>query len=375
MGVKDAERRVGTNRGVLSPTTATARTRPGAGRPPVVASVPAHLPYVRHLAAEHGPAHAQLIEPLDGPARMLDPCWVASADFDVYHLHTGYDACSPDQLRALVEVLRRRATPLVVTVHDLHRRPDPRLDVLVPGADAVVTLTPSAAAEIRARWGRDAQVVAHPHVVDLQAMAVAQDCRARRRTGALRIGLDLTHDHPGSEPLRILPTLLDTVRALPSVVLEVDARPELFRGPSPRPVAELASLLRTASGRGDLQLHLHEPLVGGELWAHLASLDVSVLPHGSGTHSWWLEACRDLGVTVVAPSCGYLAEQGPVLTYQHDEASYDADSLAAAIRHAHRERPQLGASIDERRAQRRAGAEAQARLYESLLDVSRSRPA
>lgn len=307
---------------------------------------------------------------------MLDPCWVATADFDVYHLHSGHDGCSADQLRALVEVLRSRGTPLVLTVHDLHHRPDPGLDLLVPAADAVVTLTPGAAAEIERRWGRRAVVVPHPHVVDLRTMAVAQDCRARRRTGTFRIGLDLTHRGPDTDPLRILPTLIEAVRSLPHAVLEVDAPPELFHGTIPRPVAELAGRLRTASGRGDLQLHVHEPLVDGELWAHLASLDVSVMAERAGTHSWWLEACRDLGITVVAPSCGYFAEQGPVLTYEHDEASYDADSLVHAIRTAHRERPQLGATIDERRAQRSAGAEAQARVYELVVaDVRRSRPA
>ena len=55
---------------------------------------------------------------------------------------------------------------------------------------------------------------------------------------------------------------------------------------------------------------------------------MSVLPYRFGTHSGWLEACRDLGTTVVAPDCGYYADQGPVLTYRMDEHRYDADSLA-----------------------------------------------
>jgi hypothetical protein len=322
-----------------------------------------------------GDGPAQLVEPLDGAARMLDPCWVATADFDVYHLHAGHVVSSPDELRALVEVLRGRRTPLVVTVHDLHR-PDEGLDVLMSAADAVVTLTPGAAAEIASRWHRRAVVIPHPHVVDLQAMAVAQDCRGRRRTGVFRVGLDLTRPSPEADPLRILPTLVETVRSLPAAVLEVDAAPELFGGAAPRPVAELAALLRTASGRGDLQLHVHGPLTGGDLWAHLASLDVSVMPERTGTHSWWVEACRDLGTTVVVPTCGYFTEQGPTLAYGHDETSYDAESLARAIRTAHRERPQLGATIDERRHQRDRAAGDLAALYESVVaEVSRSRRA
>ena len=48
---------------------------------------------------------------------------------------------------------------------------DEQLDVLVPAAAELVTLTGGAAREIRQRWGREAQVVGHPHVVDLKTMA------------------------------------------------------------------------------------------------------------------------------------------------------------------------------------------------------------
>ena len=38
----------------------------------------------------------------------------------------------------------------------------------------------------------------------------------------------------------------------------------------------------------------------------------SVLPYRFGTHSGWLEACYDLGTAVVAPTCGFYAEQQPL---------------------------------------------------------------
>ena len=57
-----------------------------------------------------------------------------------------------------------------------------------------------------------------------------------------------------------------------------------------------------------------------------------MLPYRFGTHSGWLEACYDLGTAVVAPSCGFYAEQQPCVTYRHDEDGLDADSLAAAVR-------------------------------------------
>jgi len=96
-----------------------------------------------------------------------------------------------------------------------------------------------------------------------------------------------------------------------------------------------------------------------------------VLPYRFGTHSGWLEACRDLGTTVVAPTCGYFVEQGPVLTYGHDEHGLDADSLADAVRTAVLERPALGATIDERRAQRALVADVHDEVYAAAISARR----
>ena len=116
---------------------------------------------------------------------MLEPGWVDSHadEFDLMHVHFGFDAVSPAHLAEVAASLRRQGRPLVVTVHDL-RNPhhldrtlhDAQLGVLVDAADAVLTLTHGAAEEIRARWGREAVVVPHPHVVEEERLA-----RARRR--------------------------------------------------------------------------------------------------------------------------------------------------------------------------------------------------
>ncbi|GAB6985763.1 glycosyltransferase family protein [Nocardioides pyridinolyticus] len=271
-------------------------------------------------------------------------------------------------------MLRDRDKPLVFTVHDLRhphheqRGPhDAQLDVLVPAADELITLTPGAAAEIGRRWGRTATVLPHPHVVDLRTMGVAQDCRARRHDAPFRVGLHVTSLRPSMDPLRILPTLVDTVRDLPGAVLHVNVHRDVLDDDGSRCDTELAAYLRAAEERGDVELHVHDHLSDQELWNDLGSLDVSVLPHRFGTHSGWLEACRDLGTTVVAPTCGYFAEQGPVLGYTHDETTFDAESLDRSLRLAHAHRPRLGASIDERRAQRNAVAEAHEVLYRSLV--------
>ena len=139
---------------------------------PVIASVPSGHVYVRHLDPSDGPSgvirlpdprpRADVPDAQWWPPRMLEPGWVdAHADeFDVMHVHFGFDAVSPDDLGRVVASLRHHGQPLVVTVHDL-RNPhhldrtlhDAQLGVLVEGADAVLTLTPGAAAEIAARWG------------------------------------------------------------------------------------------------------------------------------------------------------------------------------------------------------------------------------
>ena len=73
-------------------------------------------------------------------------------------------------------------------------------------------------------------------------------------------------------------------------------------------------------------------MTDGELWAYLGSIDVSVLAYRFGTHSGWLEACADLGTAVIAPDCGYYAEQRPVHSYRYNETEFDPDSLVAAVR-------------------------------------------
>lgn len=353
----------------------------------IVASVPSGHVYVRHLApetSEDGAGVRRLPDPHpdrpDTPAGavwwppvMVRPEWVSAHDVDVFHLHFGFDACEPGELAALVAALRARRTPFVFTVHDL-RNPhhatrelhDAQLDVLVPAADELITLTPGAAAEIGRRWGRTAHVLPHPHVVDLPTMAAVQDDRARRPEGPFRVGLHVKSLRPSMDPLRILPTLVETVAALDDAVLQVNAHRDVLDDDGKRHDARLAAYLRRAEERGEVELHVHDYLSDEDLWAYLASLDVSVLPYRFGTHSGWLEACRDLGTTVVAPSCGFFAEQGPVLGYVHDEERYDAESLASAVRIAHQHRPQLGVTVAERRAQRAAVAGAHEALYRSL---------
>lgn len=279
-----------------------------------VASVPADHVYVRHLADPLEPdGIVRLPDPpvpgaLPGqwwPHPMLEASWVAAhaADFDLFHIHFGYDDRTPEQLARLVGELRAHRKPLVVTVHDLrnphHREPaahDAALDVLVCAADAVLTLTRGAAAEIARRWTRDAVVVAHPHVVDPDVGATPRSSHA-----GFVVGLHAKSLRANSDPVPVARALAATVATLPGARLQVDAHDD-GRGRS------------VATALSGLDVRVHPPFSDDALWEYLFGLDVSVLPYRFGTHSGWLEACHDLGTTVLAPDCGFYAQQGPCVT-------------------------------------------------------------
>ena len=67
--------------------------------------------------------------------------------------------------------------------------------------------------------------------------------------------------------------------------------------------------------------------------AQLQQLHVAVLPERFGTHSRDLEICRDVGTRVVAPSCGWFADQwSEVVSYGNDEErGLDDVSLTGAV--------------------------------------------
>lgn len=346
-----------------------------------VASVPANHVYVRHLSPPEGDRVTRLADPRPcgapsgsqqwWPPVMLDPGWVDEhADsFDVFHLHFGFDAQTPAALSELLAALRRNGKPLVYTVHDLvnphhldegeHRA---QLDVLVPGADRLITLTPGAAQEIAARWGRAATVLPHPHVVEPDGLL-----RPRPRHETFTVGLHAKSIRPNMDPLPVVRVLADVLSELPGAVLRVDCHPDVDDPQSHWYAPGVLDELRGMSREGRLELSVHDYFDDDALWDYLIGLDVSVLPYRFGTHSGWLEACHDLGTTVVAPSCGFYAQQRPCLIYGHDRQGLDAASLRDAVRTAYQERPTWRADPVERGAERFRIARAHETLYEELL--------
>jgi hypothetical protein len=349
-----------------------------------VASVPADHPYVRHLGA---PGGDRVQRPDDErepgqrgwwPPRMLEPEWVAAnaERFDVFHVQFGYDGRHPEQLRELTALLGELGKPIVYTVHDL-RNPnhesealhEEQLAVVVEAADALLTLTDCASRRIAEAFGRDAEVVPHPHVVPLELLE-GRYAGERSAPAAPRVGVHLKSLRANMVGVPLLEALAPGGAVPATGPLRVDVHEEIWDPAAPAFRGDLRCSLEYLERGGAVDLRRHGYFSDLELYDYLRSLDVAILPYRFGTHSGWLEACRDLGTAVVAPSCGCYADQGRVFEYESDEDGLDAASLrdavaraVAAVR-AGRVRP-FGAAA--RRDQRLEIAAAHERVYERVL--------
>jgi len=388
-----------------------------------VASVPADHPYVAHLSPTGetpGDGCDEVIRLPDPPViaddgstrwwppRILDPAWLRehAGEFDVLHVHFGFESFSPEHLREVVDVAHELGKGVVVTVHDL-RNPhikDPaaqlsRLDALVPAADAVITLTQGAADAIQARWGRDAVVVRHPHIVPLDVMAalLLDDTSSRTNRADARSSDDSTAAPARNDRRRIglhlksLRTNVDAAGALDALALVADERPDVeivvtmhraVADPTDRGhdacVVERAEAL---AARGAITLVLHEPMDDATLFAFVDGLDVSVMANVWGTHSGWIEMCHDLGVRVVAPNIGFYGEQHTPVLYDlagrgdeaedgaaaSEDATVDARRLADTILVAVDQGRAAPADVAARRDERDAGARVHSEIYRASI--------
>ncbi|MEZ0491790.1 glycosyltransferase family 1 protein [Kineococcus sp. TBRC 1896] len=341
-----------------------------------VLHVPRAHGYVDHLHDDRVPGVLVVEDGTpDGPgwhpARALEADWVLShaADFDVLHLHFGFEGRTPAQLRALVDALHRTGRSLVLTVHDLqnpHLRTQEGytalLDVLVPAADGLVTLTPGAAAQVQDRWGRRPEVVPHPHVAPLARVGAPREPRSPRV-----VGVHLKSLRANLQALPVLRSLVVAARELTDggtpVAVRVDVHAEALEEGFPRHDAELTAWLREAAAAGAVRLHVRDRFDDDELEQYLRDLDVSVLAYAHGTHSGWLELCHDLGTVVLAQRVGFLHEQQPLV--EADLA--DPGAVAGALRRAFAGVPGSAATAGERGAQRLDVARAHEALYRSVV--------
>lgn len=304
-----------------------------------IASVPAAHPYVAHLA---GPGVVRLPDPRPPgappgqwwPPEMLRAAWVTehAAEFDLLHLHFGAESFTPAELDAALGALGDAGRPFVLTVHDLEHpqladpaRHEAQLELLVPAADALITLTEGAATEIERRWGRRATVIAHPHLLPLEAPFPPA------RSGPVPLlGLHLRDLRPNVDGPGATRTLLGAAELLCAegtpaavrVVLHDRVRDEAARDIVRALCAAGTAVELVEAARPD----------DAELAAELAALDVSVLPYRHGTHSGWLELCWDLAVPIAAPRIGHLAAQHPDPGFLQSFSAGSARQLADALR-------------------------------------------
>lgn len=258
------------------------------------------------------------------PHPALEAQWWADPDngrdVDVVHLHFGFDHLSVEETVDFTRALERRGVPLVVTVHDLDNphlveqaEHHEKVRVLVAAAARVITLTDAARRQL-ADAASHTVVIPHPQVV--------RDVPDPRPDGRI-VGVFL-------KSLRgNVVADADFYRALAGTLAEhVDGtvRVHLHDVEQTRPL--IAALQDTA-----IDLRVHDPLPDDELHAAVAECTTVVLPYIRGTHSGWLEMCRDLGVTVAVPDCGcYLSQAddpAAVVSYRTGDA---VDAAAAVAR-------------------------------------------
>jgi hypothetical protein len=112
-------------------------------------------------------------------------------------------------------------------------------------------------------------------------------------------------------------------------------------------------------------------MTDSQLWDHLFSLDVSVVPPLYGSHSIWPEACYDLGTSLVLPATSHAAQQRPCLTYRTDGSTPDVATLHDAIVAGRSTEAAWRADPTERWKERVGVAESLRNLYERLLGMRR----
>jgi hypothetical protein len=367
----------------VSPSRRRRRASPAwEGRPTIrVATLPGRGLYARHLGHPEGVDavyRTTVGMPGSSPRRAaFEHGWLADNldTVDVVHVHGLRPGQTADEVAEAADVVRASGTPLVVTGYHLS---DPsgsdeagyaaQLDALVPRADAVVTLTESAAEEMRQRWDVDPLVLPHPHVVDFVRMRQPRTTRHSE----LRVGTHLAGLGGPTDPVRLVDALTRAVRGMEEVRLGVHVHQTVLDAGSStynlRTVREVDRLVRSVGG----VLRVHRPFSESQLWDHLFGLDVSVVPGLFGSHSVWPEACADLGTQPLLPAGTHASGQQPCLTYE-DEGSVDdlADSFAKALWTAREQGCVWRADPEARWAQRVRVAESLRALYERLLGLDR----
>ena len=308
---------------------------------PRVLSIPAQHPFVDAT----WPPTAEAIRPAQLPTGDrwhphpgLEADWIRAhaGEFDIVHLHFGFEHRSLAQIRDFIRACADTRVALVVTVHDLanphlsdQRAHRDRLRALTAAAAAVFTLTSGAAAELAADYGISAEVIAHPPIVPAAQAAQVMSASGRRGRSAAVFLKDL-RTNVVADPAFYLSLASGLHRS--GAWLEVWAH----RSSAAHPTVTALQAAADSGAAPGLDLHLTDRLPDAVLYRVLSGCAVSVLPYAHGTHSGWLEMCRDLGLSVIAPDCGHYAGQADapeaVRTYRTGSGAAAAEAAVWAIR-------------------------------------------
>lgn len=348
-----------------------------------VATLPGLGLYARHLGHPEGVdgVHRTTVTPQGLPGRRsasFDSAWLRSHldEVHVVHVHGVSPRLSAQEVGEAADIVKAAGKPLVVTAYHLS---DPsgeddahhtaQLSALLPMADAVITLTESAAEEMRRRWGVEPLVLPHPHVVDFVRM---RQERPRWRRGQFLVGTHLATLRCPTDPLRLVQGLAEATAGVEDARLVVHVHQTVLDSGSS--TYALATVRRIDAAVRDVGgvVRVHRPFSESQLWDHLFSLDISVVPGLFGTHSVWPEACHDLGTTVVLPARSHAARQRECLTYEVGaDGVPDGGSLAMAVKTAREQGSIWRADPAGRWKERVAVSEALRRLYERLCGMDR----
>ncbi|WP_374928376.1 hypothetical protein [Kytococcus sedentarius] len=329
-------------------------------------SLPADHRYVRHAVGSPGETGSVLLPdpPVPGaaqgvwwPSPAWEPAWVQEhrGEFDLVHVHFGFEHRTPEQVLEWTRTLRRWGIPLAVTVHDLdlphtrdqqdHRR---RLAHLVGAADEVLTLTEGAATAVRELTGRTPAVLPHPRMEPLEVIRAV--VRPPVPTGPVTVGVHLKSLRANAGRVELLEGLGAAAAELGPgrAQLEVTLHREVADPSSDHHDASIVRWAARQEDRPGVDVRWIDPLDDAGFTAYLSALGVSVLPHRWGTHSGWVEQCLDLGTVPVVPDVGHLEEQGARHVYRWRGDRPDHRSLVTA----------LGAAVEEARQGRGEAAAA-----------------
>lgn len=314
------------------------------------------------------------------PPVALTARWLEShaEDYDVLHVHFGLESFSPEELGDALDAARRVGRPIVYTVHDLDNpqlidQGDYRalLDVIVPAADHLLTLTADTAAEIERTWQRESRVLPHPTLLDTALLD--QAVTPRPSAGDVtRVGIHLRDLRPNIDAERAVHAATAAAALLTAAGIPVEF--EVLMNERVRSEETAAQVTAAADAHPAVRVRRTPHLSDAEIETWLAGIDLFVLPYTHGTHSGWVELCHDLGVRVAGTDVGHIRAQHPedFAIIDLDDAQTLADAVQLSV--GTRTSPQRPALLEQRRidrrAQRAAIREAHADLYAAAIDAA-----